>query len=283
MTRKSQSRRAKDAATLQANGGKMPNARLQREKSSRCWYELKNVHARTVGYVNGLAQRMMQYANPLVMMKIAKNGDQERWELQNKILQERAATAGTDLEELWNSHKDKKHLCRSSVELAEALRIFEAYQTFDTDFYLTFSPIVKEMNEIFNKALQQLLDAQDELAKKAVEEAQVKLTDPSVVSDVNYAEVPATVTGAKVTDLPEPVGGMPVAEPKEEAAVTLANDLNVVGLEAEEPVRKTEFDRVFKEGDEGAILESPAAEEIKPDFMFAHGGEQASAESTDQA
>lgn len=236
MTRKSQSRRAKDAAAMQANGGKMPNARLTREKSARCWFELKTVHGRTVGYVNGLARRMMQYANPVVLMKIAKNGDQERWELQNKLLQERAATAGTDLEELWNSHADKKHLCRSTTELGEALKIFEAYQTFDTDFYLTFSPIIKEMNEIFNKALGQLLEAQDELAKKAMETAQAKLLDPTVVSDVNYEEVPASAAlPTAVEDLDQPVGGLPKEEPKAEAPVeTKAEDLAVVGVETEE-------------------------------------------------
>lgn len=235
MTRKSQNRRQKDAAAAAANGGKLPNARVQREKSARCWYELKNVHARTVAYVNQLAQRMMQYANPIVLMKVAKNGDKERWDALNVTLQQRAGVAATDLEELWASHSDKTGLCHSVVELNQALKIFEAYQAFDMDFFATFSPIITELNEIFNKALKELLEAQDKLAAESVQNAQAKLLDPTVISDVNYAEVPAAPLPKPVEDLEQPVGGVAKAEAKVEVVTEeQASDLAVVGVETEE-------------------------------------------------
>jgi hypothetical protein len=94
-------------------------------------------------------------------------------------------------------HKDKKKLCLSAIELEQAMRIGEMYQAFDTDFYLTFSPIINELNAIFNKALKILLDAKEELEKNQAGQTEKDLIDPTVVSDVNYAEV-------KAEDIPLP-------------------------------------------------------------------------------
>jgi hypothetical protein len=189
MTKKSQSRRNKDA-TLNAQmgiSGKAP--KMNREKSSRCWYELKTVHMRSAGYLGRAAELMQQYGNPVVLVKIAKNGDGARFnELQMSIptLMQRV---GEQFEALWDSHKDKKKLCLSYTELQDAFRIFEAYQVFDTDFFTTFQPIISELNDIFNKALNQLLEAQEELSAKMANGDYNAATDPTVVTDVEVNEV----------------------------------------------------------------------------------------------
>jgi hypothetical protein len=201
MARKSASRRAKDAAAAQASG-KVVKPSVVREKTTRAWYELKIVHSRTQSYIEQLAQRMIQYAHPVVLLKIAKNGDTDRFNELLKLLQEKAIVTGADFESLWNLHKDKKKLCLSVKELEEAHRVFDLYQAFDTDFFTTYSGIITDLNEIFNKALKQLLDAKDELAQETIESAQAKMADVNVVSDVEFTEVqPAADLPSTIADL----------------------------------------------------------------------------------
>jgi hypothetical protein len=228
MTRKSQSRRAKDAAAQEANGGKKNTAKIQREKTTRCWYELKTVHARTQSYIEQLAHRMIQYAHPVVLLKIAKNGDTARFQELQKLLQEKAAHTAADFASLWDLHKDKNKLCLSLKELEQAYRIFDMYQAFDTDFFSTYQPIIEELNAIFNKALKQLLDAKDELAKTTIADAQAKMVDVNVVSDVEFTEVkkeeelPATIADlivpAEVAENIAARGQTNVASPVDELA-----------------------------------------------------------------
>lgn len=234
MTRKSMSRRAKDAAAHEAAGGKKQSARVVREKTTRAWFELKIVHGRTQQYIEQLASRMVQYAHPIVLLKISKNGDTARFNELQKLMQEKAVVTGADFESLWNLHKDKNKLCLSVKELEEAYRIFDMYQAFDTDFFTTYQPIIEELNTIFNKALKQLLDAKDELAKNTIADAQAKLVDVNVVSDVDFTEVkkeeelPATIADlivpAEVAGNIAARGEVAVEAPVDEVADTAATE-----------------------------------------------------------
>lgn len=149
MTKKSAARIARDKEARSSGGKKS----FDRERMSRCWYELKQVHVRAQKYIEKTALLFCQYANTEVHEQIVKNGKGELFNsLQAKIppimvgFHER-------FEELWNSHKDKKKLCLSYNELTEAVRIFEAYNAFNMDFYLSFSEIIEDINEIYNEAV----------------------------------------------------------------------------------------------------------------------------------
>ncbi|HEX9137148.1 MAG TPA: hypothetical protein VF905_09425, partial [Nitrospirota bacterium] len=272
MTRKSSNRRAKDAAAQQAAGGKPQSARVIREKTTRAWYELKIVHSRTQSYIEELAKRMIQYAHPVVLLKIAKNGDTERFNELQKLIQEKAVVTGADFASLWDLHKDKNKLCLSVTELEQAYRIFDMYQAFDTDFFTTYQPIIEELNAIFNKALKQLLDAKDDLAKTTTEQAQAKMVDVNVVSDVDFTEIkPEAELPATIADLDVPVeiadkvaerGQTSFSSPIDEVGV--AEVANAEGG-ADVGGVKTGFDRTYAEGDAGAIMESAAAEEVQVD------------------
>jgi hypothetical protein len=200
MTSKSDSRRARDAKARAANGGKLPSARVQREKFTRCWYELKTVHARSQNYIEQLGIRMRQYMHGIVLLKIAKNGDKERFDALLLQIQELAPATATDFENLWAMHSDKKKLCLSMADFEKAMAIFDLYQAFDIDFFNTYQPIISELNQIFNKALGQLLEAKDKLAAETMEDAAAKMLDPTIVSDVNFAPVP--------DNLPETIAGL---------------------------------------------------------------------------
>lgn len=208
MTRKSASRRAADAERAKANGGKLPSARVVREKTTRAWYELKTIHARSQAYIQQLAERVQQYMNPIVIMKVDKNGDKARFNELLVQLNTQAKKTGVEFEALWDMHKDKKKLCLSTAELEQAMRVGEMYQAFDTDFYLTFSPIINELNAIFNKALKMLLDAKEELEKNQNSQAEKDLIDPTVISDTPYEEI-------KTEDIPLPVSQNALAVPAE--------------------------------------------------------------------
>lgn len=179
MTKKSASRRARDAQAFQAAGGKAPSPRVVRETSARVWFELKNVHKRSAAYITKTAQQIAKYGHPVVLAKIAKNGKAARFNELNAEIVKKVAGTMADFAALWDSHKDKRELCRTSVELEIAYKIFEAYQVFDMSFYEDYSGIISEMNEIYNEALAQLLgqatDAQD----------------PTVITDVEAKSLPA--------------------------------------------------------------------------------------------
>lgn len=179
MTKKSASRRNRDTERRAALGITGKKQGFDREKSSRCWYELKAVHTRSQGHIEKLARLISQYRHKIVLMKIAKNGDQERFNELQASIPPLAGKLQKDFEQLWQSHADKKKLCLSYAELAEAFRIFEAYQAFDIDLFNTFQPIIGEMNQIYNKALKQLLDAQDALVLEMAQKGQLP-----VVTDV---------------------------------------------------------------------------------------------------
>lgn len=195
MTRKSASRRDADRKRAEQNGGKKVVARVNREKSSRAWYELNIVHARSQAYIQRLAEHMRKYVNPPVHLKIASNGDAPAWKELNASLNTNSEAFAKRFADLYDSHKDKKKLCLSLVELEQAMAIHNEYEKFDTDFFTTFQPIISGMNEIFNKALKQLLDAQDELAKKMAEAGQQQQAavaiDPLSSDSPLYADVPS--------------------------------------------------------------------------------------------
>jgi len=169
MALKSAGRRQRDAERRAALGITGKKKTFDREKSSRCWYQLKEVHMRSQKNILKLAELFAQYNHPVVLAKIAKNGEEAQFiELQAKI-QPATENIGKDFEALWASHGDKRKLCLSYEELQQAFRIFEAYQAFDIDLFNTFQPIIAGLNAIYNKALKQLLDTQDELVKRAAE------------------------------------------------------------------------------------------------------------------
>lgn len=187
MTQKSQGRRDRDAKQRAANGGK----RIDREKHSRCWFELKLTHSRSQEYIVKTAKLFGQYGVPKVLVRIQANGDRPRWEELQSSVPKLMETFMPRFQELFASHGDRKKLCLSYTELQLAFRIFEAYQVFDLDFYNAMSPIVEELNDIFNKALKQELEEGnvliDEVAPRAsaeqppVDAAEVAAeVDPSV-------------------------------------------------------------------------------------------------------
>jgi hypothetical protein len=176
------------------------NKKFDREKTSRCWYQLKEVHMRSQRSIEKLAELIAQYSHPVVLMKIAKNGDQAEFEAIQAKIPPAVETMAKEFQELWDSHGHKRSLCLSYPELMQAFKIFEAYQAFDIDLFNVFQPIIAEANVIYNKALKQLLDAQDELSIKMAQEGQV-----AAVTDVVFkeGEVPAMAK-----DVEKPVEGL---------------------------------------------------------------------------
>ena len=204
MTKKTTSRRDRDAKARQLNGGKIPSARVDRERISRAWYDLKGMHANTQKYIAQLAERMKRYANLPVLAQIAKNGESERFTFLTEVaIPQHAATVGVDLQNLWDSHKDRKGRCTTIAEVELAMSIGNSYEKFDTDFFIIFQPIISELNVMFNKALKQLLDEQDEAAGVKIKEAQVKAIDVNAPM-AQYEEIPDTIQASPVESLDAP-------------------------------------------------------------------------------
>lgn len=196
MTKKSDSRLARDAKRREQLGI-TPKVRIDREKNSRSWYELKMTHKKSQDYIERTAKLFGQYNNAKVILQIVRNGKQDRWNELQKLVQEKMEVFGPRFKALWDSHKDKRKLCLSFTELTQAFQIFEAYQVFNMDFYNEFEPIIAELNEIFNEALKQLLDGE---------------TDPKVVTDVDYREPAAVQEPPKAEELGD-LGNMPEQQP----------------------------------------------------------------------
>lgn len=225
MTKKTTSRRERDAQKRIANGGKLPNARVNRETVSRAWYDLKATHARTQQYIAQLADRMYQYNNLQVLAQVAKNGEEDRFNhLINVMIPQHAETVGTDLQQLWDMHKDRKGRCITIDDVELAMSIANGYEKFDVDFFRTFQPIITELNAIFNKALKQLLDEKAELDAKMIKEVQTKAIDFN--SPVPVYEQPAenTVTGTAIADLEVPAELKEKIKPRGENGVTVPID-----------------------------------------------------------
>lgn len=199
MTQKSASRRQRDANRRAQMGIASGKKTFDREKTSRCWYQLKEVHSRSQRSIEKLAELIAQYNHPVVLMKIAKNGDQAAFNAIQAKIPPAVEAMAKDFQALWDSHADKRKLCLSFEELQQAFRIFEAYQTFDIDLFNTFQPIIGELNVIYNKALSQLLEAQDELKLKMAADGTLP------VSDVVFkeGEIPAA---AKEVEEPKELG-----------------------------------------------------------------------------
>ena len=198
MTKKSASRRNRDAQAFQAAGGKAPTPRVQRETSARVWFELKNIHKRSAAYITATAEQIAKYSNPVVLAKIAKNGKMDRFKELNLQLQQKLAVTFASFEALWNSHKDRKYICKTAADLQVAYAIIEQYQAFDIDFYTTYSELISEMNGTFNEALRQLLNAAAALQGQPTEEQ-----DVSVVTDVVVKEP----LPAEAVDVAKPTTG----------------------------------------------------------------------------
>lgn len=161
MTKKSVGRRNRDAQRRADAGLSSKGKAFDREKTSRCWYQLKEVHARSQKSIDKLAALISQYRHKVVLMKIAKNGEEPRFNELMAQIPPHVETMARDFQELWDSHADKKKLCLSYDELMQAFKIFEAYQAFDIDIFNNFQPIIGELNDIYNRALKELMEAQD--------------------------------------------------------------------------------------------------------------------------
>lgn len=180
MTTKSQSRRDRDAKNRKELGITGSQS-FNRSKSARAWYDLKMAHARTNEYIVKLANNMLKYANVPVFKRISEKGlAQEFMALQKQIIAKQPAFVAR-LTALWDSHKDKKKLCLSITELEAAMNIMHGYETFDTEFYFEFSPIVSKMNEIFNGVLDELIAEQNaaaaDTARSAIETVNKGVTE----------------------------------------------------------------------------------------------------------
>lgn len=200
MTQKSASRRQKDAQRRAAAGITSGKKTFDREKTSRCWYQLKEVHARSQKNINKLAELFAQYNHPVVLMKVAKNGDQEAFNAELAKLQPLVVEMTKEFQALWDSHGHIRKLCLSYEDLSRAYRIFEAYQAFDIDLFNKFQPIIGALNLIYNKALTQLLEAQDALTVEQIEAARAAGTDIAILS---AGDVPAAAK-----DVEAPAEGM---------------------------------------------------------------------------
>lgn len=198
MTAKSNARRQRDRQALEKSGVKKKQS-FNREKSSRCWYELKEVHMRSARNFEKTARLFGQYNNPAVLAQIARNGDDARFQDLQLLVQSKVPALTKDFQDLYDQHKDKKKLCLSYNELQEAFKIFEAYQAFDTDFFLAIEPIVNELNSLFNKALGQLLEAD---GKPGVDVTQ--LTGLDRPTNVPVEESKAEEPTAEGSEVPTP-------------------------------------------------------------------------------
>lgn len=200
MTTKSKSRRERDAQLRLKAGGKIVNKRQSREKTALAWYELKNTHAASQRYIIDLGERMKQYVNVTVLAKIIKNGDKDRFDsLFNQIIEATKVTM-VEFEALWNSHKDKKERCHSMKDVEAAMVIFGNYEKFDTDFFTTYQPLISELNLIFNKALRELLEAQDQANTTMASTAKAKMFEP-VEGESNYDNNVQLVLPEEMTEL----------------------------------------------------------------------------------
>ena len=205
MSTKSQSRRQRDAAQEQA----VPGIRkvLDRKKSAQCWFELKVVHMRSQDYMTKVAGLFAKYRNPVVLAKIVRNGDFDKWQELHGQLPPIVERMSADFSKIWDMHKDKRKLCLSSEELTQAYRIFDLYQAFDMEFFELVSPIISGLNEIFNKALKMLLDAQEKLRVEMQEQAKAEAGDVTKVTDVSFTEeekLPTLISDGESLVRPDP-------------------------------------------------------------------------------
>ena len=147
--------------------------RIDREKTARCWYELKNVHKRSAEHFQRMAGYLLQYMNPMVQMQIAKNNQSDEFAEGMQAVTKLAQEFGVRLEALWDAHKDKKHRCTNHQEFAQALDLFEQYSQFDTSIFEKFQPVIETLNTVFNKAIDDLrvLEAQQKASGQSVPEA----------------------------------------------------------------------------------------------------------------
>ncbi|BCM95241.1 hypothetical protein [Burkholderia phage FLC6] len=183
MTQKSASRRQKDAERRAAAGMTSGKKSFDREKTSRCWYQLKEVHQRSQKNINKLAELFAQYNHPVVLMKVAKNGEKEAFDAEIAKIQPLVAEMAKEFQALWDSHGHIRKLCLSYEELSKAYRIFEAYQAFDIDLFNKFQPIIGALNLIYNKALKELLEAQDALTVEQIEAARAAGQEVAILDE----------------------------------------------------------------------------------------------------
>jgi hypothetical protein len=191
------SRSANRTNKLQArrDGKPMNNGarrRIDREKTSRCWYQLKTVHKRSEGHFTNLGTLMAQYNNVAVFTAMTKE-ETDAFRATIAQINEKAAIFETRLAELWARHEHKKTLCHDLTEMVQAFDLFEAYQTFDTDLFTSFKPLFDSLTEQYNGKL----DAINEFAKTMTPE-QVEALRASTIQPTTdlLVEAPATEAAA---------------------------------------------------------------------------------------
>ena len=218
MTKRSPARQLRTDAAKKKHGVNTVGAamRIDREKTARCWYELKNVHKRSTMHFQRMAHYLLQYMNPMVQMQIAKNNQSGEFDAGIKEINALSKEFGDQLEALWDLHKDKKHRCTNHQEFAQALDIFEKYAQFDTSIYDKFSPVIEKLSAIFNKAIDDLRAF--EAAQKASGQP---APEPTIIGDKEVSTQPT---------IPAPAD--PVAFDR--------NDVSAISRLEEEPAKPVE-------------------------------------------
>lgn len=159
MSTKSAARREKDKARLEQMGKKRnTGANHQREVTARSWFELKAVHRRTSDYIMNTAVQLAKYSHPTVTLKIADNNDDAEFNAKASSIPVMIAPLQKDLAALWARHEHKKGRCIGMADIEEAFKLFEAYEALGVEFYSLVEPVITRLNEIYNKALKQLLN-----------------------------------------------------------------------------------------------------------------------------
>lgn len=133
--------------------------RIDREKTARVWYELKNTHKSSAGYFMRTAGLLLQYKNLHVLAKMNQLGTTAEFQEIVKRVGESATPFHDRLTDLWNSHKDKTHICRGYADMLLAFEIFEKYTQFKTDLFGAFKDDIDRLNTLYNDALTALRES----------------------------------------------------------------------------------------------------------------------------
>lgn len=171
---------ANRAAKKPTNGARR---RLDREKTSRAWYDLKTAHNRSADIFANLGNLMAQYNNPHVILGMGPAGNElfkhHIAQIKNLQLQFKE-----QLERLWDLHKDKKGLCHSYDDVVTAFGIYEQYQDFKVKIYENFKPHFDVLTDTYNASIDALLAKDKELSISQVS----SMPKPEGVDVVDAAE-----------------------------------------------------------------------------------------------
>lgn len=206
MTKKSDARLARDAEIAREK---------QDLKNNTCWDDLNKIH-------DSCAHALLSHVNLAQYSKsqdlIACVVDKDVLTQNIKLLAGDLATMKNELAEIHAQHKGKKGGSRDPDEVFSTIEIAERYNLFQVRHDAVIMPTVLHITEQFAEAELRL--------KGALEIAKAKegLTDPSVVSEVEFKEVepiagdinPAAPFFADKTEVTNTTTNTPDPEPSQE-------------------------------------------------------------------